>query len=179
VKILEIDSERRRLSLSAKRVEDQVLPLGGPRPVSDEPLDGEVRDLGLSEDVFADADAPAAEPPRDPALSSSTPGPEIDLSGFNVAAATEAASAPAQAEAPAEPEAEAEAPAAEPETETEAPAAEAEAPAAEPEDEAPAAEAPAEEPEAVAEDEAPVAEAPAEEPEAAAAEPEADEEAQE
>ena len=30
VKILEIDSERRRLSLSAKRVEDQILPL--PRP---------------------------------------------------------------------------------------------------------------------------------------------------
>src|SRR4051812_18738986 len=89
VKILEIDSERRRLSLSAKRVEDQVLPLGGPRPVSDEPLDGEVRDLGLSEDVFADADAPPPPPPpRDPALSSSTPGPEIDLSGFNVAAAT-------------------------------------------------------------------------------------------
>src|SRR5438309_6790774 len=29
VKILEIDSERRRLSLSAKRVEDQQLPLGG------------------------------------------------------------------------------------------------------------------------------------------------------
>jgi small subunit ribosomal protein S1 len=63
VRILEIDSERRRLSLSAKRVEDQELPLrdsaaagvaaeaaeGG---ASDENLD-EVRDLGLSEDVFA------------------------------------------------------------------------------------------------------------------------------
>ena len=31
VKILEIDSERRRLSLSAKRVEDQILPLPAPR----------------------------------------------------------------------------------------------------------------------------------------------------
>ena len=30
VKILEIDSERRRLSLSAKRVEDQILPVPGP-----------------------------------------------------------------------------------------------------------------------------------------------------
>src|SRR5439155_966529 len=71
VKILEIDSERRRLSLSAKRVEDQVLPL---RSVSDVPGPGthvegeltedgelgEVRDLGLSEDVFAGAGDPAA-----------------------------------------------------------------------------------------------------------------------
>ena len=31
VKILEIDSERRRLSLSAKRVEDQILPVSRPR----------------------------------------------------------------------------------------------------------------------------------------------------
>ena len=64
VKILEIDSERRRLSLSLKRVEDQVLPLreGAPPPddASDEEL-GEVRDLGLSEDVFANADAAPAE----------------------------------------------------------------------------------------------------------------------
>jgi small subunit ribosomal protein S1 len=58
VKILEIDSERRRLSLSAKRVEDQVLPLrdSGAAP-SDEPVSEEelenVPELGLSEDVFA------------------------------------------------------------------------------------------------------------------------------
>jgi small subunit ribosomal protein S1 len=62
VKILEIDSERRRLSLSAKRVEDQELPLrsvGGapPAPAGDEEI-GEVRDLGLSDDVFAGADQP-------------------------------------------------------------------------------------------------------------------------
>ena len=43
VKILEIDSERRRLSLSAKRVEDQILPLprsadaSGKEPSSEEP----------------------------------------------------------------------------------------------------------------------------------------------
>jgi len=52
VKILEIDSERRRLSLSVKRVEDQVLPV---RPI--EPGAGDLDDmpeLGLSEDVFAD-----------------------------------------------------------------------------------------------------------------------------
>jgi small subunit ribosomal protein S1 len=71
VKILEIDSERRRLSLSAKRVEDQVLPLRSaadvPGPGShvegeltgDEDL-GEVRDLGLSEDVFAPGGDPTA-----------------------------------------------------------------------------------------------------------------------
>jgi small subunit ribosomal protein S1 len=58
VKILEIDSERRRLSLSLKRVENQILPLreGAPPPddATEEEL-GEVRDLGLSEDVFSAA----------------------------------------------------------------------------------------------------------------------------
>ena len=52
VKILEIDSERRRLSLSVKRVEDQVLPV---RPI--EPGTGDLEDmpeLGLSEDVFGE-----------------------------------------------------------------------------------------------------------------------------
>jgi small subunit ribosomal protein S1 len=66
VKILEIDSERRRLSLSLKRVEDQVLPLReGAPPPDDAPEEelGEVRDLGLSEDVFANADTPPAETP--------------------------------------------------------------------------------------------------------------------
>src|SRR6202044_2156180 len=58
VKILEIDSERRRLSLSIKRVEGQVLPV---RPIT-APTDGEAGDLdnvpelGLSEDVFAGSD---------------------------------------------------------------------------------------------------------------------------
>jgi small subunit ribosomal protein S1 len=60
VKILEIDSERRRLSLSIKRVEGQVLPV---RPIT-APADGDAGDLdnvpelGLSEDVFAGADEP-------------------------------------------------------------------------------------------------------------------------
>src|ERR671923_173644 len=58
VKIIEMDAERRRLSLSLKRVEGQVLPV---RPIS-APSDGEAGDLdnvpelGLSEDVFAGAD---------------------------------------------------------------------------------------------------------------------------
>jgi len=60
VKILEIDSERRRLSLSIKRVEGQVLPV---RPIVP-PTEGDAGDLddmpelGLSEDVFLDS-APA------------------------------------------------------------------------------------------------------------------------
>jgi small subunit ribosomal protein S1 len=58
VKILEIDSERRRLSLSIKRVEGQVLPV---RPIVP-PENGDTADLdnvpelGLSEDVFAGED---------------------------------------------------------------------------------------------------------------------------
>ena len=52
VKILEIDSERRRLSLSIKRVEDQVLPR---REVTDAGDLEDMPELGLSEDVFADS----------------------------------------------------------------------------------------------------------------------------
>jgi small subunit ribosomal protein S1 len=55
VKILEIDSERRRLSLSVKRVEGQELPrrqlTGDAGDLDDMP------ELGLSEDVFADGGA--------------------------------------------------------------------------------------------------------------------------
>ena len=57
VKILEIDSERRRLSLSVKRVAGNEPPPGGGggAPSAGEDL-GEVRDLGLSDDVFAGPD---------------------------------------------------------------------------------------------------------------------------
>jgi small subunit ribosomal protein S1 len=85
VKILEIDSERRRLSLSVKRVEDQVLPLrsagdGGPSAeVSGDDL-SEVQDLGLSEDVFSDAgvaeEAPPAEEARDGVPAADAPAEE-------------------------------------------------------------------------------------------------------
>ncbi|HEY2637083.1 MAG TPA: S1 RNA-binding domain-containing protein, partial [Solirubrobacteraceae bacterium] len=100
VKVLEIDSERRRLSLSAKRVEGQILPLAGEGEPAPAPLpadDGEeapeapegqagslddVPELGLSEDVFAEA----------------PPEPEVE-------AEPEAeAQAPAEAEAPADPD---------------------------------------------------------------------------
>ncbi len=58
VKILEIDSERRRLSLSVKRVEGQSLPLRdlGDAPDADgapEPDLSEVPELDLSEEVFS------------------------------------------------------------------------------------------------------------------------------
>ena len=63
VRILEIDSERRRLSLSIKRVEGQVLPVRGQEDDSGVALD-DVPELGLSEDVFAtppSEDASASE----------------------------------------------------------------------------------------------------------------------
>jgi small subunit ribosomal protein S1 len=103
VKILEIDSERRRLSLSVKRVEDQILPMrsagdGSPSAeISENQLD-DVPELGLSEDVFA--------------------GAEVSVDDQRVEAQPEA-EVEADAEAPAEVEAEPEA-AAEPEAEAEA-----------------------------------------------------------
>jgi small subunit ribosomal protein S1 len=107
VKILEIDSERRRLSLSAKRVEDQILPVS--RPAGSEP-DEPAEDAG--------AGAPEA--------SAEAPPAEVQAPAAEAEAPTAEAEAPAAAEAQA-PTAEAEAPAAE----AGAPAAEAEAPAAE------------------------------------------------
>ena len=66
VRILEIDSERRRLSLSIKRVEGQQLPrrdmtatteaVGRPGDLDDVP------ELGLSEDVFAEQPGPRRSP---------------------------------------------------------------------------------------------------------------------
>ena len=72
VKILEIDSERRRLSLSVKRVEGQVLEpkvLSPRRPAS---LD-DVPELGLSEDVFAE---PPVVPGRAPGVDGIEPAAE-------------------------------------------------------------------------------------------------------
>jgi small subunit ribosomal protein S1 len=109
VKILEIDSERRRLSLSVKRVEDQVLPMrssgdGGPSAeISENQLD-DVPELGLSEDVFAGAevsvddqrvdDSAAAEPERESAPEAEAepePEPEAEAEAEPAAAAEEPA----------------------------------------------------------------------------------------
>jgi small subunit ribosomal protein S1 len=112
VKILEIDSERRRLSLSIKRVEGQVLPR---RSVSDAGDLDEMPELGLSEDVFAaqSSDDAADTAPVEPIV--------IEGDVTEIEPADEAApEAEAEAEVEAAPE-----PAAEPEPEPE-PAAEAE-----------------------------------------------------
>src|ERR1041385_4445265 len=64
VKILEIDSERRRLSLSAKRVEDQILPVSRPsEPAQDEAPPAEVAEASPAEE----AEAPVAESGEAPA----------------------------------------------------------------------------------------------------------------
>jgi small subunit ribosomal protein S1 len=60
VKILEIDSDRRRLSLSVKRVEGQVLPRRDIGATAGD-LD-DVPELGLSEDVFATGAPESAAP---------------------------------------------------------------------------------------------------------------------
>src|SRR6201997_2328279 len=62
VKILEIDSERRRLSLSVKRVENQILPIRTVPPADGGDSYDDVPELGLSEDVFAGVDNTAANP---------------------------------------------------------------------------------------------------------------------
>jgi small subunit ribosomal protein S1 len=64
VKILEIDSERRRLSLSAKRVEDQILPVSRPAGSEDEVED-------------ETAAAPEAETEAPPAFAPEAPAAEV------------------------------------------------------------------------------------------------------
>jgi small subunit ribosomal protein S1 len=104
VKILEIDSERRRLSLSIKRVEGQVLPV---RPIVP-PANGDAGDLdnvpelGLSEDVFAGADEPALAVDDvavgEPEAEAVDPEPEVEP----VATVEPEAGAAAETEAPPE-----------------------------------------------------------------------------
>jgi small subunit ribosomal protein S1 len=120
VKILEIDSERRRLSLSIKRVEDQVLPRRELPPASEGEDTGagdldNMPELGLSDDVFAAPSEPEVEAAAEPEA--------------EVAAAPES-EAEAEAPAEAEPEAAGEEQAAEPEAAGEEQATEPEAEAA-------------------------------------------------
>jgi small subunit ribosomal protein S1 len=129
VKILEIDSERRRLSLSIKRVEDQILPRRD-RQEAEVSSAGDLEDmpeLGLSEDVYPETGEHAVVDPDSeaapPAQADMAPEPEAEAAA-EVEAAPEADAEPAP-EADAEPAAEAEAePAAEADAE---PAAEADA----------------------------------------------------
>jgi small subunit ribosomal protein S1 len=164
VKILEIDSERRRLSLSIKRVEGQVLPVRPIEPPTSGDTFDDVPELGLSEDVFAsseDEGPSAATEVLDPAeIAEADVSVDPDAGVPDAPAEAEADAAP---EAMAEPEAEAAPEAvAEPEAEAVAePEAEA-APEAAVEPEAEAA------PEAAVEPEAEAAPEAAVEPEAAA-----------
>jgi small subunit ribosomal protein S1 len=132
VKIVEIDPERRRLSLSLRRVEPDEpvkhIDMGAPGPAA-EP---EVPDLALSEEVFADTPAEAAEPDAEPvdAEVEEAAEPESAVEPEPEAEVAEAAAEP-EPEAAAEPEAEPKPEAAaEPEAEPE-PEAAAEAGAAE------------------------------------------------
>jgi small subunit ribosomal protein S1 len=126
VKILEIDSERRRLSLSIKRVEGQVLPV---RPI-EPPAEGDtslddVPELGLSEDVFAIGEVqPAAQAPdtEDAAPTETAPAEEAETAP----PAEEAEAAPPAEEAEAAPPAEEAETAPAEEAEAESPPAEAE-----------------------------------------------------
>jgi small subunit ribosomal protein S1 len=109
VKILEIDSERRRLSLSIKRVEGQVLPV---RPIVP-PAEGDgeddggdldnVPELGLSEDVFADAgeSTTAQAPPSDTAPADPTASAAESAPVDSAPSAAPAEPAPAPAPDPA------------------------------------------------------------------------------
>jgi small subunit ribosomal protein S1 len=108
VKILEIDSERRRLSLSAKRVEDQILPVSRPGEPQTEPAAAEDAEQGHgAEDA---AQAPSAEIAEAPAADAA----EAPATEVAEAPAADAAEAPAaevaetavaeQADAPAEAE---------------------------------------------------------------------------
>jgi small subunit ribosomal protein S1 len=106
VRILEIDSERRRLSLSAKRVEDQVLPVTRQEP------DPEARAAGVGADE-AGAHEGIPQPPEGEAPADAEAPPEAELpAGVEIPAgpeATAAVEAPAEAEAASEAPAEAEA----------------------------------------------------------------------
>src|SRR5215211_5703936 len=101
VRILEIAEERRRISISVKRAETGNMPLRDLMPaeltdqVQAQPASDEVPDLGLSEEVFAEA-PPAEAPPAEEPPAEAPP-----------AEAPEAPSGPAEAppaESPAEDE---------------------------------------------------------------------------
>jgi small subunit ribosomal protein S1 len=147
VKILEIDSERRRLSLSAKRVEDQILPVSRPgEPAAEEyddagaeALDAEAPEAVVGAEAVVEPDAvaePEAVAPAEVAAEPEAVAPAEVAAEPEAVAPAEVAAEPeavAPAEVAAEPEAAAPAEvAAEPEAPAEAPAEAEQPPAAEP-----------------------------------------------
>ncbi|HEY4824411.1 MAG TPA: 30S ribosomal protein S1 [Solirubrobacteraceae bacterium] len=106
VKILEIDSERRRLSLSAKRVEDQILPVSRPGEPQAQPAAGEdAAEEPPSAEAAAEApsaevaEAPVSELAEAPAAETAEVPAEAEVAE---APATEEAAAPAETEPAAE-----------------------------------------------------------------------------
>jgi small subunit ribosomal protein S1 len=84
VRILEIDEERRRISLSIKRVDGGGLPLRDALQPVAEPgaAPDEVPDLDLSEEVFSDpAPQPDAEEPSGEPAAEEAPAPDEDEAG--------------------------------------------------------------------------------------------------
>jgi small subunit ribosomal protein S1 len=102
VRILEIDSDRRRLSLSAKRVEDQVLPV---RREADALQDEDAAQAEAAEQsAAAEADAPApqpeaAAPAAQPEAEAVVPQPETEAAAPQQSDAP-TADAPQQSDAP-------------------------------------------------------------------------------
>ncbi|HYM54472.1 MAG TPA: 30S ribosomal protein S1 [Solirubrobacteraceae bacterium] len=94
VKILEIDSERRRLSLSAKRVEDQILPVSRPgEPERD--ASAEAQDAATDGDAEVAQEAePAAEGDAEPQASADTGVAEVVEEPAAEESAAEEAQAP-------------------------------------------------------------------------------------
>jgi small subunit ribosomal protein S1 len=156
VKILEIDSERRRLSLSAKRVEGQVLPVRRIEP-----------ELEAAEEAAGEAGEQAEPQAAAEVVTEAAQAPEAEQTA-EAPEAEQTAEAPEAEQTAEAPEAEQIAEAPEAEQIAEAPEAEqiAEAPEAEQIAEAPEAEQTAEAPEAEQTAEAPEAEQTAEAPEA-------------
>ncbi len=108
VKILEIDSERRRLSLSAKRVEDQILPVSRPAGAEDEDAEAP----GAEDSVTAEATAPEALATEAPPAEATPEAPaEEAQEPIAAEAPAEEAQEPIAAEAPVEEPQAAEAPA--------------------------------------------------------------------
>ncbi len=94
VKILEIDSERRRLSLSAKRVEDQILPVS--RPSDSQPAAG-AEETAAQAPAEASAEAASAAPSEAPAPETAAPetaAPEAPAEDDAAAPADPAAATP-------------------------------------------------------------------------------------
>ncbi len=160
VRILEIDSERRRLSLSAKRVEDQILPVSRPD-------DASAVQAPSAEEVSAEADGADGEVVAEVATEDAEPSAETE--GEAVAEVLTEEETPAEAtaeEPPAETSSSSESEAAaEVATEAETPVEEAPAEEVSPTEEEPVAEDSAEEsPAAEPAAEAAVEEAPVETP---------------